>query len=85
MAGNFQTLIRTKYPFIHEAQQDCNTKDIKETMPRHIITKLTRMVKKKFLKAAREKGYIALRNKVKNDNIFLVGNDVSQKTAVQHF
>lgn len=54
-------------------------------MPRHIITKLTRMVKKKFLKAAREKGYIALRNKVKNDSIFLVGNDVSQKTAVQHF
>ena len=85
MAENFQTLKRTQNLLIHEAQQACNTKNIKETMPRHIITKLTRMVKKKFLKAAREKGYIALRNKVKNDSIFLAGNDVSQKTAVQHF
>lgn len=55
MAENFQTLKRTKNLLIHEAPQACNTKDIKETMPRHIITKLTRMVKKKILKSRQRK------------------------------
>ena len=84
MTETFQTLMRTGNPYNHEAQQIHNTRDIKETMPRHIIIKLTKMVKKKkILKSSQIKRIHSIkRNEIKNDSTFLVGTTASQKTAV---
>ena len=50
----------TKTSHTRETKQTHRTKDIKEIIPSHIIIKLTKKVKKKKLKAGREKGCVTL-------------------------
>lgn len=84
MGENFQTLMRTRNPNIHGAQK-AHSKKTSRTLCQSTLSSswLKWLKKKKFLKSSwRKRIYNTMRNEVRNDSIFLVGNDTHQKTAV---